>query len=111
MPQLVQLYPISRTVPVFWGHGVEDAQVNHAFWAVAAETAARDLNINFVKSEAQSKPTLTFCEAAISKVVTTLRFMSYEGLGHWFSQEELKDMAIWIIAMLADSEDTQGQTL
>jgi len=33
-----------------------------------------------------------------------LHFYSYEGLGHWFDQEELEDLATWISILLPSGE-------
>jgi len=33
-----------------------------------------------------------------------LRFYSYEGLGHWFDEKELEDLAIWISILLLSEE-------
>jgi hypothetical protein len=94
--------PIARQIPIFWGHGTADVQVNHALALGAAKDLAHVLDVPTsviligaadeatMPSRNDDKPSLRPDEPGI-------RFNMYEGLVHWVGVErEMKDLARWI---------------
>ncbi|EAU91112.2 acyl-protein thioesterase 1 [Coprinopsis cinerea okayama7 len=92
--------PISKTLPIWWGHGTHDAQVQYEFSMYSAQKVASDVGIEFVRS----KEPLTPQDAKEDKEKVRLRFASYEELGHWFDDQELNDLAVWMKTVLSGSD-------
>jgi len=82
--------PHSSSIPVFWGHGTDDSQVDHEFSRSCAATLASDLGIPFrVHSGGHEVGAME-----------GLDFHSYEGLGHAFNNDELNDLKTWIKGLI-----------
>jgi len=92
------LTPFAKQIPIFWGHGKKDLQVNHEFSIKCAETLATDLGVCFQSYE---DVTLTRKEVENSSP-EGLRFHSYGSLGHWVNERELEDLFVWILFLLPD---------
>jgi hypothetical protein len=73
-----------------------DEQVPFEFSLKSAEQWAVDLGIKFVKS----RPHLTEKDVENDPYDIKLRFVEYGDLEHCVSEEELRDMAIWMKAAL-----------
>jgi lysophospholipase I len=71
---------------VFWGHGTDDPQVDHEFSRSCAAALASDLGIPFRVHSGDHQV----------GAMEGLDFHSYEGLGHWFNNDELNDLKTWI---------------
>jgi len=95
---------IAPSIPVFWGHGTNDTQVNHEKAFGAASNLARDLNIPIRKVVDE----VTGDEAPLSPMDPGIRFNSYKRLVHWIDPEdELADLVVWIqgvVPMVAANE-------
>lgn len=94
---------IAPSIPVFWGHGTKDAQVNHDKAFRAASDLARDLNIPIhmlvdnVPIGDKDPP---------SPKDPGIRFNSYKGLVHWIDPvDELADLVTWIQGVVSMPED------
>lgn len=93
------LTPFARQIPIFWGHGKEDLQVNHKFSIECAETLASNLEVPF-RSYENIAATHKELEENSS---LGLRFYSYGDLGHWVNEQELEDLFTWIRFILSES--------
>ncbi|TEB37334.1 alpha/beta-hydrolase [Coprinellus micaceus] len=100
---------LSSTIPIFWGHGTLDAQVSFALALRSAKQLSADLGIEFVqlglvplqpKDVKDDSPHHSTNHQGIK-----LRFMYYGTLGHWFCDEELQDLAVWLSAILGAKEE------
>ena len=58
------------------------------------------MGVEFVKS----MPCLTDKDVANDPYDIKLRFVQYDDLEHWVSEAELKDMTVWMKAVLGLSE-------
>lgn len=88
-----------KQTPIFWGHGMEDRQVDFSVWKGLAEVLAGQLEISFISPNPSVKMTR---EELKKNGALGLRFYSYEDLPHWFNQKELEDLAIWISVLVED---------
>jgi lysophospholipase-1 len=94
------LTPFAKQIPIFWGHGKEDLQVDYEFSIKTAETLASNLEVPF-----QSYENITLTRKELEKVSPKrLRFHSYGNLGHWINEQELMDLYAWILFLLPDGE-------
>ncbi|KIM37859.1 hypothetical protein M413DRAFT_251578 [Hebeloma cylindrosporum] len=89
----------AKTMPIFWGHGTEDRQVDFKIWKGLAKVLAGQLGIPFIDSE-QS----VWVSERVSRENETagLLFYTYEDLGHWFNEQELQDVAKWISILIPE---------
>ncbi|KAJ3500504.1 hypothetical protein NLJ89_g9767 [Agrocybe chaxingu] len=88
--------PLSKKVPMFWGHGIEDLQIKHSVWKDLVEMFAGLMGIpfqHFVGDKLNKKDLQ-------EEGATGLRFYLYMRLGHWVNDEELEDLATWISFLL-----------
>jgi len=84
---------IAPSIPIFWGHGTVDAQVDHDMAFTAASNLAQVLNIPIRMVVDEVKPE----KAPLSPKDPGIRFNSYKGLVHWIDPEdELADLVVWI---------------
>ena len=84
-------------MPIFWGHGRLDRQVEYEFSVKAAETLASDLNIPFHTMNER----LALEQFKIDSSNEGLIFVTYDPLGHWIqTPEEMQDLGVWIEACL-----------
>ncbi|RDB17778.1 Acyl-protein thioesterase 1 [Hypsizygus marmoreus] len=98
---------LASTLPIFWGHGRDDPQVNYKFSLKAAMTLADQLHIPFHESSDRLVPE-TFAEP---KNNVNLRFMTYPDLGHWLCPVEIDDLSIWMEAIIPKSASgSEGQS-
>ena len=94
------LTPFAKQIPIFWGHGKEDLQVDYEFSIKTAETLASDLEVPF-----QSYENTALTREELEKISPKgLRFHSYGNLGHWINEQELMDLYAWILFLLPDGE-------
>jgi len=95
--------PIAPSLPIFWGHGQLDHQVEHEFSLKAAETLASELNIQFHATSQR----LALERFKTDSGNAGLTFVTYDQLGHWIqTPEEMQDLSVWIEACLpCDSDD------
>ena len=92
------LTPFAKQIPIFWGHGKEDLQVNYEFSIKTAETLASDLEVPF-----QSYENMALTRKELEKFPPEgLRFHSYGDLSHWVNDQELMDLYAWILFLLPD---------
>lgn len=91
--------PFAKQIPIFWGHGKKDLQVNHKFTLQCAETLASHLQVPF---RSYQKVAMTHQELQENSP-KGLRFYSYETLGHSINDQELEDLIVWILFLLPDS--------
>lgn len=94
--------PMSRQIPIFWGHGKEDTQVDYAVWKSLAQTYADDLGIAFNDLPNTGEPAL---KALKRKKAEGMWFLSYPWLEHWMNQEELGDLGEWMRYLLLDESE------
>ena len=92
------LTPFAKQIPIFWGHGKADRQVDYEFAIQSAETLASHLDIPFRSYE---KVPITPQELEENSVQGS-RFYSYGTLGHWVNERELEDLFAWILFILPD---------
>ncbi|KAI0065955.1 Phospholipase/carboxylesterase [Artomyces pyxidatus] len=78
--------PQATTLPIFWGHGVEDPLVKYRLGVESA---------TFLKEQLSIKET-TFD----SPDLQGLAFNSYNGVGHSTNQKELDDLKRWLEKVL-----------
>jgi len=90
----------AKEMPIFWGHGMDDRQVDFTVWKDLAKVFAGQLGIPFISNDHSEMNGRDLQENG----TVGLRFYSYEGLGHWFDEEELEDLAIWISILLPSGE-------
>ncbi|PFH50375.1 hypothetical protein AMATHDRAFT_61200 [Amanita thiersii Skay4041] len=90
---------IATDIPIFWGHGKCDAQVNHDFAMASARQLTVDLGVRF-----QAKEKALVREELEKNGAHGIRFHSYATLGHWIAPEELDDLAVWIAHLLPDTK-------
>ncbi|KAF8637099.1 hypothetical protein AX17_003004 [Amanita inopinata Kibby_2008] len=86
-------------VPLFWGHGKRDLQVNYDFAMASAKQLACDFDIRF-----QRKEKMQTREELEKNGVEGLRFHSYTSLGHWIAPDELDDLVVWVAHLLPDTK-------
>lgn len=92
------LTPFAKQIPIFWGHGKQDRQVNYDFSFKCAETLAANLNVPF-----KSYEDVTLTREELEKNSPEgLRFYSYGNLGHWVNEKEIMDLFLWILFLLPD---------
>jgi hypothetical protein len=101
--------PIASLLPIFWGHGQLDHQVEYEFALKAAETLASELNIQFRSTDQR----LALEQFKADGGKAGLTFVAYDQLGHWIQiPEEMKDLTVWIEACLphntVDGENEPG---
>ena len=92
-------------MPIFWAHGVKDAQVSFDLALTSAAQLAEDLEIGFEHDlqgiSAPEKAELVKGDADNIK----MRFVEYKELGHTISGEEIADLAVWLkVLLLKDSK-------
>lgn len=90
---------VAKKAPIFWGHGMEDRQVDYSVWKELAEVLAGQLEVPFISPDPLVKMTREELE---ENGILGLRFYSYEDLPHWFNRKELEDLAIWISVLVED---------
>ncbi|KAJ4288441.1 hypothetical protein N0V90_011676 [Kalmusia sp. IMI 367209] len=73
--------PTIRSIPVFMGHGAEDVQVPYETGRLAAET--------------------------LRVVDVDVAWQGYEGLGHWYSEEMLRDVVRFLKALKGREQSNQ----
>jgi len=78
--------PGARDLPVFWGHGKQDAVVDYSFGVMSVELL-KQLGYPFVPAGQ------TFARPG-------LRFESYPNLGHSSSPKEIDDFKAWLTEAL-----------
>ena len=88
---------MAPTLPIFWGHGKQDIQVDYDFSVQSAQTLASDLGISFHESEERLIEADLATESGDKSGVC---FMSYSDLGHWMNDKEMDDLGVWIRALL-----------
>ena len=92
------LTPFAKQIPIFWGHGKQDLQVDYEFSIKSAETLASNLEVRF-----QPYENVALTREELEKNPPEgLRFHSYGNLGHWFNERELMDLFTWILFLLPD---------
>lgn len=94
-------------MPIFWGHGTKDRQVDFKLWKELAEVFAGDLGIPFIDSE----QSVWMADWTLRENgMTGLLFYSHEDLGHWFNEKELEDLAKWISILIPNKVEapTEG---
>jgi len=79
---------------------MDDRQVDFTVWKDLAKVFAGQLGIPFISADHSEMNGRELQENG----TTGLRFYSYQGLGHWFDEEELEDLAIWISILLPSGE-------
>jgi lysophospholipase-2 len=82
---------------------MEDRQVNFSIWKELAEILAGQLEMPFISPDPAVKMTREELE---ENGILGLHFYSYEDLPHWFNQEELEDLAIWISVLVENNDCT-----
>jgi len=93
--KIIQLLsPNVKELPIFWGHGTSDRQVPYGPWKGFAEKLAGQAGIPFICSEDDNKRLDT--KELETSCTRALRFLTYHGLGHWFSEGEMDDLITWI---------------
>ncbi|KAF9458712.1 acyl-protein thioesterase 1 [Collybia nuda] len=95
--------PLAPSLPIFWGHGRVDQQIEYHFSVKAAETLANDLDIPFNGSLERLTP-----EELSSQSTTPtpgLRFLTYPWLGHSVNDLEMRELAVWFSKYLPASGD------
>jgi lysophospholipase I len=96
------LTPFAKQIPIFWGHGKEDLQVDYEFSIKTAETLASNLEVPF-----QSYENIALTRKELEKNPPEgLRFHSYGNLRHWVNEQELMDLYAWILFLLPDVNST-----
>lgn len=89
--------PIAPSLPIFWGHGRFDEQVDYSFSVGAAETLANELNVPFRTMNERLIPEQFKADNGTAGVT----FVTYDRLGHWIQiPEEMNDLSVWIEACL-----------
>ncbi|PPQ95820.1 hypothetical protein CVT26_015929 [Gymnopilus dilepis] len=105
VPEIATLQ--SRTLPILWCHGTADKQVNYDTWKDLAKNLAEQLAIPF--REVPDSPNRLsrdeLVKAENGKI--EMQWRTYEDLGHWFDEKELKDLAVWISVRLPEMNLTQ----
>ena len=90
-----------------WCHGTADKQVNYDTWKDLAKNLAEQLAIPF--REVPDSPNRLsrdeLVKAENGKI--EMQWRTYEDLGHWFDEKELKDLAVWISVRLPEMNLTQ----
>ncbi|RDB17780.1 Acyl-protein thioesterase 1 [Hypsizygus marmoreus] len=88
---------LASTLPIFWGHGCHDAQIEYTFSLDTAMTLVSDrLRIPFHESSDRLGSEI-FLELE-SKV--GLRFMTYPNMGHSLCPPEVGDLGVWMEAII-----------
>ncbi|KAF6763200.1 acyl-protein thioesterase 1 [Ephemerocybe angulata] len=106
--------PFASQIPLFWGHGIMDAQVTFPLALRSAKQLALDLETTFLRTshpltpeslqedfKRQSEGTGKSSNSSAAGKAT-LRFCYYGDLGHWFSEEEISDLAVWMNGILGN---------
>jgi len=97
------LTPSAKQIPIFWGHGKKDLQLNHKFAIETAETLAYHLQIPFRSYQGVAVTLRGFLQEK-ENPFPGLRFYSYENLGHSVNDQELADLFVWILFLLPDPD-------
>ncbi|KAF8800237.1 Phospholipase/carboxylesterase [Phlegmacium glaucopus] len=92
------LTPLAKQIPIFWGHGKQDLQVDHEFSLECAKTLSSHLEIPFRSYENVALTRQELQETSSHG----LRFYSYESLGHMVGIQELDDLFVWVRFLLPD---------
>ncbi|TDL29642.1 Phospholipase/carboxylesterase [Rickenella mellea] len=83
----------ARSIPIFWGHGLDDPLVNFALGQASA---------NFLKSE------VGIPEASDGNP-SGLKFKGYAGVPHSTSPQELEDVKGWLKTVLPKEEEEEEE--
>ncbi|KAF8961661.1 Phospholipase/Carboxylesterase-domain-containing protein, partial [Flammula alnicola] len=89
----------SKNTPIYWGHGIEDTQVDYKTWKGLAEVFAGQLGLPF---RAASSSMRVSGEEIQKNGPLALHFHSYEGLEHWMNKQEIQDLAVWLYVLLPE---------
>lgn len=85
--------PLASSIPIFWGHGDADKQVDHSFSRGCAEKLASELGVPFISATDR-------LGAEILQDKKGLRFHTYPNMPHWFGLEEFEDIVVWLGSLL-----------
>ncbi|KAF8064287.1 acyl-protein thioesterase 1 [Lyophyllum atratum] len=96
VPLRKKIKEIASPLPIFWGHGRLDVQVDYNFSLRSAQTLSSDLGIPLHASDER----LTSDDFKDPGSIAGIRFISYDDLGHWMNELEMEDLHAWIAAVL-----------
>ncbi|KAJ6626955.1 Phospholipase/carboxylesterase/thioesterase [Mycena sp. CBHHK59/15] len=77
--------PHATSLPVFWGHGIADPLAKFIFGQVSVEFMTKEMGFEAAPSTGEAKG---------------IEFHGYEGLGTGMSQQELRDLGVWLKKVL-----------
>ncbi|KAJ7480113.1 Phospholipase/carboxylesterase [Mycena galericulata] len=77
--------PHASSLPVFWGHGIADPLAKFVFGQVSVEFMTKEMGFQMAPATGEAKG---------------IEFHGYEGLGTGMSQEELRDLGVWLKKVL-----------
>ncbi|KAJ7293863.1 Phospholipase/carboxylesterase/thioesterase [Mycena rebaudengoi] len=77
--------PHASSYPIFWGHGIADPLAKFIFGRVSADFLMQEMKVPAAPATGEAQG---------------LEFHGYEGLGTGMSQEELRDLGVWLKKVL-----------
>jgi len=89
-------------MPIMWGHGTLDKQVDYATSKGCAQTLADQLGIPFIATDESESTYLTAKSFRGENGGPYLHFRTYEDMGHFFIPKELKEFAIWMTTCIPE---------
>ena len=92
-----------KKLPIFWGHGANDVQIPHDAWKPFAKDFAVGIGKPFIDSTGNRVTTRLTKEEIQKDGLDGLRFLSYPGLAHSIFRDELRDLSVWVGAILEKS--------